>query len=115
MTATVRDLIKALQKFPMDTPVFTYNEYDEGDGLVEVVEYYIPTEEDKQLYAESLEKTSEWWAGRIQPPHYCKGDSHVTDYWQKNGLHPVVYIRERGWSEYKDERKEDAICLTVAM
>jgi hypothetical protein len=115
MTATVRDVIKALQKFPMDTPVFTYNECDECDGVIEVVELYTPTQKDRQKYENSLKEQDSWWAGYIYPPHGCKGDSVVSDYWREKGLRPVVYLREAGWAERNDERKEDVICLTADM
>lgn len=39
---TVKDLILALQKFPMDTPVFIYNEARECDGMVDKLTFDTP-------------------------------------------------------------------------
>jgi hypothetical protein len=39
-TATAGEIIAALSKFPADTPVFLYNDLDEGDAPVEICEIF---------------------------------------------------------------------------
>lgn len=115
---TVADLIAALQKMPKDAPVFGYSETDEGDFVIEVVEFYTPTQEDEEAFAAELKENPEWpWA---TPPHYCQADSYVGDYWRENRkLSPVVYIRQSVWGDRDNAengiRKEDVICLTADM
>jgi hypothetical protein len=115
---TVGDLIAALQQMPKDAPVFGYSETDECDLLLEVVEFYTPTQEDEEAFAEELKENPEWpWAA---PPHYCQGDSYVGDYWRENRkLSPVVYIRESLWEDRHNKlngiKKDDVICLTADM
>ena len=112
---TVADVITALQKMPQDAPVFGYAEVDECDNPIEVVELYTPTSEDEEMMAEQLESCPEWPV--VYPPHGCKGDSYVSDYWRVNKkVSPVVYIRESTWGDRKNEiRKENVVCLTVDM
>jgi hypothetical protein len=33
------------------------------------------------------------------PPHGCQADSIVQDYWNANGICPVVYLRECGYCD----------------
>lgn len=112
--ATVADLISALQKMPQDAPVFGYSETDECDTLLEVVEIYTPTKEDEEKFVVAVEENPEWpW---IAPPHYCQGDSYVSDYWRENNKpSPVVYIRESLWGDRDGAknriRKENVICI----
>lgn len=116
--ATVADVIAALQKMPQDAPVFGYSETDECDTLVEVVELYTPTQEDADAFATAVKEDPEWpW---ISAPHYCQGDSYVSDFWRtQNKLSPVVYIRESTWGDRNNIkngiRKENVVCLTVDM
>jgi hypothetical protein len=112
--ATVADLISVLQKMPQDAPVFGYSETDEGDNYLEVVELYTPTQEDEEAFVDAVAENPEWpW---ITPPHYCQGDSYVSDYWRVNRkLSPVVYIRESLWKDGEDAkngiRKENVLCI----
>lgn len=85
--ATVRDVIKALQKFPMDAPVFGYSEMDEGDFPVQAVSLNHPRLHDGEFY----------------PQFGCQGDSFVQEYWADRGEPcPVVYIRPRMYHEDKE-------------
>ena len=79
--ATIRDLIKALQKYPMDTPVFGYDDMMESDFPVQVVEYCQMNEN-----------------GGV-PVHYCQNDSFVFDYWDEKGVCPILYLRPRNWRD----------------
>ena len=80
--ATVRDIIKALQKYPMDTPVFGYDEMMESDFPIQVTEYCQKNED-----------------GGV-PVHYCQNDSFVFDYWDKRGeTCPIIYLRPRNWRD----------------
>lgn len=82
--ATVRDLIKALQKFPMDAPVFGYSFTDECDFPIQVAAL-------EQPYM---------YHGEPYPRHGCQGDSHVQEYWeQTNQVCDVVYVRPRAYNE----------------
>lgn len=116
--ATVADLIAALQKMPQDAPVFGYSETDECDMRLEVVELYVPTQEDEDDFATQLKENPEWpWA---TPPHYCQGDSYVGDLWRENRkLSPVVYVRESLWEDRENARnnvrKENVVCLTAVI
>ena len=115
--ATVGDLISALQKMPLDAPVFGYSEMDECDYCIEVVELYTPEEKREEPTDESS------WLFYL-PPHYCKGDSFISEYWRENKqISPVVYIRESTYTErcndeeceeYEEHKgkKENAIYLT---
>ena len=83
-TATAGEIIAALSKFPEDTPVFLYNDLDEGDAPVEICEIFPgPIIEDGAEYV----------------PHYCKGDSYVERYWEEQGKGPVIYLRDSGWCD----------------
>ena len=116
--ATVADVIAALQKMPQDAPVFGYSETDECDCHIEIVELYTPTPEDENKFAIELEENPEWpW---ISSPHYCQGDSYVSDYWRKNRkISPVVYLREYLWEDRHNKlnkiKKDGVICLTADM
>ena len=83
---TVKDLILALQKFPMDAPVFIYDELGECDGMVDQVTYEGPYEEtdifDNEEYVHRY------------TPHGCNGDSTAERYWRERGTsNPVVFIQ----------------------
>ena len=83
---TVKDLILALQKFPMDAPVFIYDEIGECDGMVDQVTYEGPYEEVDILGGE--EYTYRY------SPYGCNGDSEVERYWSERGTDaPVVFIQ----------------------
>lgn len=103
--ATVRDIIKALQKFPMDTPVFGYaGGDDECDFPIDIVEL-CSNPEQPDIEFES-EEEREWWK-RWHPvglsPFYCHGDSCIEQFWIDNGVQPVVVLRPRDWYEEKKE------------
>jgi hypothetical protein len=75
---TVKDLILALQKFPMDAPVFIYSALGECDGAVDKVSYEGPIEK--------LTTNLSQLANDI-----C---SEAERYWNvKNTRHPVVFIQ----------------------
>ena len=83
-TATAEEIIRALSQFPPNTPVFLYNDLDEGDAPVEICEIFPgPIIEDGAEYV----------------PHYCKGDSYVKRYWEEHGKGPVIYLRDSGWCD----------------
>lgn len=91
-TATAGEIIAALMKLPVDTPVFGYSEYDEQDSLIEICEIVkepVKHEEDGEVYTSA--------------PYYCKGDSFVERHWEENGDGPVVYLREKMWRENEDD------------
>jgi hypothetical protein len=100
---TVQEMIEALQKFPKDAPIFTYNNNDEGDCPVEVIELcekaYFPEE-----YEDQEEKE---WFKKFHPngmsPYYCKGDSAIEELWEKSGFQPVVIIRDKSFTECMEE------------
>ena len=84
--ATVRDLIKALQKFSMDAPVFGYSDVDEGDFPIQVVSLNKPHLYENQYY----------------PAFGCQGDSYVEEYWSEKGVPcEVVYVRPRMYCDIK--------------
>ncbi len=98
ITATVGDLIAALSKFPADAPVFGYSYLNECDVPLQVAEYIKePTD--------FLEPEEEGDEPYYYPPHGCQGDSFVQDHWNTNGAGPVIYLRERGWSDDEIEPK----------
>lgn len=112
--ATVADLISALQKMPQDAPVFGYSETDECDTRLEAVELYIPTKEDEEEMQAQIADENPW--PTVYPPHYCQGDSYVSDYWRENKkVSPVVYVRESVWEDRKNARngirKENVLCI----
>lgn len=80
---TVKDLILALQKFPMDTPVFIYNEVGECDGMVDKITFDTPIEE---------------WDGDCETvdffsPNYCQADSEAERFWSERGTDkPIVFL-----------------------
>lgn len=75
---TVKDLILALQKFPMDAPVFIYNELGECDGMVDKVSYEGPIDK---------------YDTRISP-FVNDFYSEAERYWNiKNTRRPVVFIQ----------------------
>lgn len=108
--ATVRDVIKALQKFPMDTPVFGYaGGDDECDFPIDIVELcQNPRQPDEEEF--ECEEDREWWE-RWHPvglsPFYCQGDSCIEQFWINNGVQPVVVLRPRDWidAEIEEESK----------
>ena len=113
--ATVADLISALQKMPQDAPIFGYSETDECDSRIEVVELYIPSQEDEESMVEQIADESNPWP-TVYPPHYCQGDSYVSDYWRENKkVSPVVYIRESVYGDRENARngirKENVLCI----
>ena len=116
--ATVADVIAALQKMPQDAPVFGYSETDECDFPLEIAELYTPTEEDEKRFVEELNENPEWpW---ITSPHYCQGDSYVSDLWRVNKkLSPVVYARQCLWEDRHNKlnkiRKDNVVWLTADM
>jgi hypothetical protein len=96
-TATAGEIIAALSKFPADTPVFLYNDLDEGDAPVEICEIFPgPIIEDGAKYV----------------PHYCKGYSYVKQYWEEQGECPVIYLRDRGWCDRNFEFDPNKMILT---
>ena len=80
---TVKDLILALQKFPMDTPVFIYSEEGECDGIVDKITFDTPIEEwDK-----------EWETIDFFSPNYCQADSEAERFWSERGTDkPIVFL-----------------------
>lgn len=75
---TVKDLILALQKFPMDTPVFIYSENGECDGMVDKVSYEGP-----------IDKYDTIISPLVNDYH-----SEAERYWKtKNTRQPVVFIQ----------------------
>ena len=104
--ATVRDVIKALQKFPMDTPVFGYaGGDDECDFPIQVVELCTgPMQE-----AEGMDKEEREWYKRWHPvgitPFYCQGDSWLENFWYHYGVQPVVVLRPRNWIDAEIEEE----------
>ena len=98
-TATVRDLIKALQKFPMDMPVFGYDVWEHCDFAVEAVISIEPEPIDASLFGEE-EKD---WLERHFPygisPLPCNDGSYINSYWNEHGACPVVVIRSKLLSE----------------
>ena len=102
---TVRDIIKALQKFPMDTPVFGYVGGDDVcDFPIDIVELCSnPIQPNKEFKSE---EEREWWK-RWHPvglsPFYCQGDSCIEQFWINNGVQPVVVLRPRDWIDEETE------------
>lgn len=95
-TATAGEIIRALSQFPPNTPVFLYNDLDEGDAPVEICEIFPgPIIEDGAEYV----------------PHYCKGDSYVERYWEEQGKGPVIYLRDSGWCDRNFESNSNKIIL----
>jgi hypothetical protein len=41
----------------------------------------------------------------MYPPHGCQGDSYVERHWLDNGPGPVIYLRDRNWSDNEIEPK----------
>lgn len=83
---TVKDLILALQKFPMDAPVFIYDELGECDGMVDQVTYEGPYEEVN--ISDGEEYTCRY------SPYICNGDSDAERYWNERGTNsPIVFIK----------------------
>ena len=96
LTATAGEIIRALSQFPPNTPVFLYNDLDEGDAPVEICEIFPgPIVEDGAEYV----------------PHYCKGDSYVDRYWREQGKVPVIYLRDSGWCDRDFEFNPNKIIL----
>lgn len=80
---TVKDLILALQKFPMNAPVFIYSEASECDGMVNKVTCDVAIAE--QLEGEDIPFAC--------TPYYCQDDSEAEQYWSSRGLDkPIVFI-----------------------
>ena len=95
-TATAGEIIRGLAQFPPNTPVFLYNDLDEGDAPVEICEIFPgPIIEDGAEYV----------------PHYCKGDSYVERYWKEQGKGPVIYLRDSGWCDRDFEFNSNKIIL----
>ena len=86
-TATAGEIICALSQFPPNTPVFLYNDLDEGDAPVEVCEIF-------------------------PGPHYCKGDSYVERHWEEHGKGPIIYLRDSGWCDRDNVGDPTKIILT---
>lgn len=81
---TVKDLILALQKYPMDTPVFIYNEMGECDGMVDKVSCDLPI----------IEHDRDWDEDFIYTPHGCNADSEAERCWNHIGPDkPIVFIQ----------------------
>lgn len=68
---TVKDLILALQKFPMNAPVFIYSGVGECDGMVDKVSYDLPM----------IDHHPEWNEDFIYTPHKCYEDSEAEYCW----------------------------------
>ena len=118
-TATVADVIAALQKMPQDAPVFGYSETYECDNHIEVVELYTPSQDIIDDFNGQIADGDDWPEARPEG-HYCQADSYITDYWrEQKKVTPVVYIRESMWSDRENVkngiRKENVVCLTVDM
>jgi hypothetical protein len=80
---TVKDLILALQKFPMNAPVFIYSVVGECDGMVDKVTCDV-------AIAEQLEGEDTPFACT---PYYCQDDSEAEQYWSSRGLNkPIVFL-----------------------
>ena len=80
---TVKDLILALQKFPMNAPVFIYNEVGECDGMVDKITFDTTIEE----WDENC-KTVGFFS-----PNYCQGDSEAEQFWSERGTDkPIVFL-----------------------
>ena len=97
--ATVRDLIKALQKFPMETPVFGYNNLDECDFPIEKVELCSGPIPNPECEDEEQREWFERWYPNGSSPYYCKGDSTIEMFWTQKGVQPVLVLRMRNWEE----------------
>ena len=94
-TVTAGELIAALSKFPADTPVFGYSYLDECDVPIEVCE----------IFPGPVVETDEVGDTFMYPPHGCQGDSYVERHWLDNGPGPVIYLRDRNWSDNEIEPK----------
>ena len=107
MTATVGDLIAALSKVPVDTPVFGYSMTDECDVRLDVMEV-IPGPIDME--------SEDWETGEPcivkHSPHYCKGDSYVERHWEEHGKGPIIYLRDSGWCDRDNVGDPTKIILT---
>lgn len=105
--ATVHDIIKALQKFPMDTPVFGYaGGDDECDFPIDIIELCQgPRLSDEEEF-ESKEDREQWerWHPVGLPPFYCRGDSCIEQFWIDQGVQPVVVLRPRDWYEEEEDK-----------
>ena len=79
----VKDLILALQKFPMHTPVFIYSENGECDGMIDKITIDTPIEE----WDENCEIVG------FFSPNYCQGDSEAMKFWDARGADkPIVFL-----------------------
>jgi hypothetical protein len=96
---TVGDLIKTLQKYPMDTPVFGYSDMDEGDFPVQIAELAHPRPRDKEYEAKFDSEWLQYHPYTGMAPYYCQGDSTVEEYWEQHGLCPILYLRLRNWED----------------
>ena len=96
---TVRDVIKALQKFPMETPVFAYNGDDECDFPIEKVEICEGPLPNPECDDEEQREWFERWFPNGRSPYYCKGDSTIEMFWEENGVQPVLVVRTKNWGE----------------
>ena len=106
--ATVRDVIKALQKFPMDTPVFGYaGGDDECDFPIQIVELCKgPMQEVENLTEEEREWYKRWHPIGVTP-FYCQGDSWLEDFWCRHGIQPVVVLRPQDWIDEEIEEENE--------
>ena len=75
-TLTVGEVIKVLQKYPDNTPIFHYDIDKEKDTNINVMTLQKPGEES------------------FMSPFYCKSESKVEKYWKKYGVRPVLYLME---------------------
>lgn len=73
-TMTVGELIKQLEAFPCELPVFFYDIDKEQDFNLEILELNGPKFDSDN-------------GGNIVPfsPYYCKGNCNVEDYWREYG------------------------------
>lgn len=92
-TMTVGELMNILSTYPSHIPVFFYGADKERDSDIEVVELAGPISD--------VEETGDIsWS----TPYYCKGVSHIEDHWQKNGMCPIICMREKTvWEVEEDD------------
>lgn len=87
-TMTVGELIAKLQEYPSHVPVFIYDIDEERDLAIEVVE----------LAGPHFELDERGIISEISP-YYCKGHSHIEEYWDREGKQPIICLREKIYGE----------------
>ena len=93
---TVGKLRKILEYLPQDAEVFSYNELDECDARIDIIDL----RDSADIYHDELSNEE-----IIQTPWYCQGDSNAEEYWLAKGKNkPVVFLI--GTATYVDYTKE---------